>query len=201
MKTANVPTVKAAEELCKAQELCIDQWYEDISDYKPRCAARLVYVEGQGFMARLCCEEKEPRVTVTEDDGPVYKDSCLEWFCNFAPDNSGVYMNMEVNAAGKMLCRLGSGRQNRQPLPEDTERPRVRATIGENSWCIDVFVPLSTIKAVYGKDNFCPGDVIKANFYKCGDETDLVHYGMWSRCETEKPDFHRPEFFGELVIG
>ncbi|NLC78654.1 MAG: hypothetical protein GX683_02870, partial [Ruminococcaceae bacterium] len=25
-------------------------------------------------------------------------------------------------------------------------------------------------------------------------------YGCWNAVETESPDFHRPEFFGELVI-
>ena len=183
-----------------ARELEINEWYEGISDYKPHCAARLAYIEGEGFLARLCCEEAEPRVTVTEDDGPVYKDSCLEWFCNFAPECSPVYINMEVNAAGKMLCRMGESRQNRQPLPQGAERPRVCPQRGENGWQVEIFMPLETIKAVYGKGDFAAGDVIRANFYKCGDETEYVHYGMWSPCRTEKPDFHRPEFFGELVI-
>ena len=64
----------------------------------------------------------------------------------------------------------------------------------------ELFVPLATVKAVWGKEDSASGDTIKANFYKCGDETEHLHYGMWSRCETEKPDFHRPEFFGTLVI-
>ncbi len=181
-------------------ELEINQWYQGISAYKPRCCARLSYLEGRGFMARLCCEEREPETTVTEDDGPVYKDSCLEWFCNFAPEKSTVYINMEVNAAGKMLCRMGEGRQNRQPLPQ-AMRPQVRAERNDDGWQVEIFVPLATIEAVYGKGEFAPGDVIRANFYKCGDETAHVHYGMWSRCETERPDFHRPEFFGTIEIG
>lgn len=181
-------------------ELEINEWYGGVSDYKPRCRARLSYLEGRGFLARLRCEEREPRITVREDDGPVYKDSCLEWFCNFAPERSRVYINMEVNAAGVMLCRMGEGRQNRQPLPEGT-RPQVRAERSGQGWQVEIFLPLSTVRAVYGKEGFAPGDVIRANFYKCGDETDDIHYGMWSRCETAMPDFHRPEFFGEIEIG
>ncbi len=200
MKNAYISIVDSRDGLEKAHSLLIDQWYEGISDYKPLCTAQLVYLKGEGFLARLYCREAEPRVTVACEDGPVYKDSCLEWFCNFAPERSDIYMNMEVNAAGRMLCRLGSGRQNRQPLPDTAPRPRVCASREEGGWSLELFVPLATVKAVWGKENFASGDTIKANFYKCGDETEHLHYGMWSRCETEKPDFHRPEFFGTLVI-
>ena len=42
---------------------------------------------------------------------------------------------------------------------------------------------------------------LRANFYKCGDKTAHPHYLSWSPIHTEKPDFHRPEFFGELILG
>lgn len=200
MKNAYISIADSRDGLEKANSLLIDQWCEGISDYKPLCTAQLVYLKGEGFLARLSCREAEPRVTVTCEDGPVYKDSCLEWFCNFAPERSDIYMNMEVNAAGRMLCRLGSGRHNRQPLPEFAPRPQVFASREVGGWSVELFVPLATVKAVWGKEDFASGDTIKANFYKCGDETEHLHYGMWSRCETEKPDFHRPEFFGKLEI-
>lgn len=199
MKTARIPTVKTSEELYKGPELYLDQWYEGISEYKPRCSARLVYIDGQGFLAKLSCQESNPRITVTEYDQLVSKDSCLEWFANFDPDRSDLYINMEVNAAGIMLCKVGNT-QNRKPLCQIVERPHVNIIRDEDSWSAEMFVPLTIVSAVYGKDSFSPGDVIKSNFYKCGDETAFKHYGMWSRCETEKPNFHRPEFFGTLEI-
>ncbi|MEI3342563.1 MAG: carbohydrate-binding family 9-like protein [Coprobacter fastidiosus] len=39
-----------------------------------------------------------------------------------------------------------------------------------------------------------------ANFYKCADNSSLPHYLSWSPIETENPDFHRPEFFGEIYF-
>ena len=160
MKNAYISIVDSRDGLEKAHSLLIDQWYEGISDYKPLCTAQLVYLKGEGFLARLYCREAEPRVTVACEDGPVYKDSCLEWFCNFAPERSDIYMNMEVNAAGRMLCRLGSGRQNRQPLPETAPRPRVCASREEGGWSLELFVPLATVKAVWGKEDFASGDTI-----------------------------------------
>jgi hypothetical protein len=39
---------------------------------------------------------------------------------------------------------------------------------------------------------------IMGNFYKCADDTAFKHYLSWNPILTPNPDFHRPEFFGEL---
>ena len=41
-------------------------------------------------------------------------------------------------------------------------------------------------------------DTVSANFYKCGDKTAHIHFVSWSPIGCEKPDFHRPEYFGTL---
>jgi len=41
-------------------------------------------------------------------------------------------------------------------------------------------------------------DKLEGNFYKCADETSTPHYVSWSEISTAAPDFHKPEFFGEL---
>jgi len=38
----------------------------------------------------------------------------------------------------------------------------------------------------------------KANFFKCGDDTQQPHFLSWQPIDTPRPDFHRPEFFGFL---
>ena len=43
--------------------------------------------------------------------------------------------------------------------------------------------------------------VLRANLYKCADETAVPHYVSWNPIDTPAPDFHRPEFFGELILG
>ena len=53
----------------------------------------------------------------------------------------------------------------------------------------------------YIKDyEFKTGVSVKANVYKCGEETEFEHYGCWSMVDREKPDFHKPEFFGTMNI-
>jgi hypothetical protein len=41
---------------------------------------------------------------------------------------------------------------------------------------------------------------ITGNFYKCGDETEYPHFGCWNLIASPVPDFHRPEYFGEIVL-
>ena len=71
------------------------------------------------------------------------------------------------------------------------------------AWILHAQIPLSLLKQVYGisPDTFAPGFAFRGNFYKCGDKTDVAHYGMWNPVLTPTPDFHRPEFFGTLRIG
>ena len=44
------------------------------------------------------------------------------------------------------------------------------------------------------------GTVLRANFYKCGDELSVPHFLSWNPIEVSQPDFHRPEYFGELEL-
>ena len=129
------------------------------------------------------------------------RDSCMEFFVNFSPETDGRYINFEANANGALHCKIGPGRGNRVPLASlDIPQPELTARVEEESWSIRLFVPLGCITALYGRTEYHRGDRIRANFYKCGDETDAPHYGAWNFIEIPSPDFHRPEFFGEIEL-
>ena len=55
-------------------------------------------------------------------------------------------------------------------------------------------------------EKYVPGFVrtktmkLMTNFYKCGDETEFPHFGAWKEVAVPEPDFHRPEYFGELTL-
>ncbi len=66
-----------------------------------------------------------------------------------------------------------------------------------NYWHITFIIPIS---ALY-KDRFASWDELKGarcNFYKCGDGLSKPHYLSWAPVLTEKPNFHSPQFFGEV---
>ena len=172
-----------------------------LEGYTPEVTARGVYVENKGFLIGMKCLEKFPKAVYTERDSPVCRDSCMEFFVNFSPETDERYINFEANAKGALHCKIGPGRENRialaaLPIPQ----PELTARVEEDSWSIRLFVPLGCITALYGRSEFHRGDRIRANFYKCGDETEKPHYGAWNFIDLSSPDFHRPEFFGEIEL-
>ena len=200
MERYEIPTVERGEELSRAPIARVDCFRWTDNGYTPRTEARLVHVRRRGFLVRLTSWETARRAVCRVPDGEVYRDSCLELFINFAPEKGRDYLNLEVNPLGTLHAKFGPGRGGRRALPPEIERPRLRCRAEEESWSAEIFIPLRCVQALFGKDRFERGDVLRGNFYKCGDDCARPHYGMWSPVVSERPDFHRPEQFGELVI-
>jgi hypothetical protein len=180
-------------------------WLEN--GYRPLVEARLCW-SPRFLYVRFRVEEKRIRVRYTKFQDPVYKDSCVEFFVDMFPEERLGYVNFETNAAGTLLAAFGPDRNHRTPLwPEDLAGFAADAMIpgpvdgeyGADAWTLEYRVPLGLFRKLYGRD-IVPGHRAAANFYKCGDDTEVPHYGAWSAVETPSPDFHRPEFFGELVF-
>ena len=181
----------------KAEIACY-KWTEG---YTPYAFAQLIYVRDLGLALHMEAFESDPKSVYTMYNQPVYTDSCLEFFVNCNPDQP-LYINFEMNANGAFLSALRPGRKGKQPIHElMSDLPAVMAKKFEDHWSVDAFFTLSQIKTLFGKDTFETGDVLLGNFYKCGDETPIPHFGMWAPIDLEAPDFHRPDFFGKLIIG
>ncbi len=173
--------------------------YKWTEGYAPEAFAQLIFVEGKGFALKMTCIETEPKAVYNNYNDPVYTDSCLEFFVSFNLDN-GKYMNFEMNAKGAFLSAVRTDRKNKTEIDKLAPLPEVKATIEEDKWTVETFFSLDFIEKTAGKKDFARGESFKGNFYKCGDETAIPHFGMWSPVDNPTPDFHRPEFFGTLTI-
>ena len=175
------------------------RWLEG---YAPETTAQLAYSEGVGFFLRMTCKETNPRGEYRRYNDPVYTDSCMEFFCDLL--NDGRYINVEVNVNGALLSYIGRDRHERTPIAELTGGGIFIAKGWQQKgfWEILVQMPCELLCGILGTETlpFGHGYAFRGNFYKCGDETPAPHFGMWNPVETETPDFHRPEFFGDLVI-
>ena len=148
--------------------------------------------------------EDSVRAKYGEDNGSVWTDSCVEFFS--IPARDGVYYNLECNCIATILLAAGSERSNREMAPlEITDQVKRWASlgretfeekIGECTWEVALQIPYK----VFFKHTITKldGMVVRANFYKCGDELQKPHFLSWSPIKIEKPDFHRPDFFGLL---
>ncbi len=172
-----------------------------LTGYAPRTTAQMVFVEEYGFVLRMACTEAEPLARYRVFMDPVYTDSCLEFFADWLSD--GRYINMEMNANGTLLSCIGSDRHARTPISEmggGSIFP-VTASVEADAWSILACIPLELLAAILGAPvEVTHGFAFRGNFYKCGDETAIPHYGMWNPVGTEQPDFHRPEYFGDLMV-
>lgn len=170
--------------------------------YTPVSRAGLYMVNSFGFVLYMECFEQNPKAEYYNYNDPVYTDSCLEFFAKWS-DNSPKYINMEINSNGTLLSCIGDGREHREPVINYTGGKifNVSANKSDSIWSVTAEIPFELLNEIYGeKINFTSGYEFFGNFYKCGDNTNIPHYGSWNPVITEKPDFHRPEFFGKFVI-
>lgn len=146
------------------------------------------------------------RATYFRSQDPVYKDSCVEFFVRFNDELS--YYNFEFNALGTCLLYYGPDRHQRVPIP-DREIATIRhyttlqniAVYGRNEfrWEMTVVIPLNVF--INHKFIDLSGMRARANFHKCGDDLPAPHFLVWNDIQSEAPDFHRPECFGEIEFG
>lgn len=144
------------------------------------------------------------RALFANDHEPVWQDSCVEFFCKRI-DQEGYY-NFEFNCIGTCLSAVHKTREDRtsRPLEEMTtilrhsslEKKTFEEKQGMAEWSLTVGIPFELID-LDGKN--LPEKIL-ANFYKCGDGTQNVHYVSWAPIVVEQPDFHRPDFFGEIYF-
>jgi len=176
----------------------IYRWSEE---YMPVTFAQIVFKEGDGFYVRMECEETDPRAVNKEYDGPIYEDSCVEFFAVYKPEINNKYVNIEMNANGAYLCYYCKSMSDNVKMHTLTDSmPTCTPFKTDTSWGVELHVPLKMIDDAYGGESLTLGDTILMNLYKCGNKTPIPHYGAWSDVELAKPNFHQPQFFSEVEI-
>ena len=158
-----------------------------------RAFARLCYDE-EAIYVSLRAAEAEIRAEYTAPLSPVHRDSCLEFF--FMPENGDRYFNFEVNPNGCMHIGFGHNRADRVILTrrDDTEFFRIQPERTSGGWAVSYRIPLLFLRLFY--PDFAFSGSLRANVYKCGDDTAHPHYLSWNPVTSLQQDFHRLEDFG-----
>lgn len=189
--------------------IIIEHFPWDENGYKPRTEVRFFYTETRLHLF-FRAYETEIRAMCYNMNDPVCTDSCVEFFVNPDPEQDERYLNFEINPIGTLHLGIGKDRYSRSLI--DNISPgvfQIHSSVDKESineyqaeyWSIYFSIPYTFIEEYYGKQNFSSGKKMKGNFYKCGDETQYPHFGCWSRVDNPTPDFHRPEYFGDLILG
>ena len=170
--------------------------------YAPKVSFRVAHSD-DALVVMFEVEERHVRAVTLENNGPVWEDSCVELFIA-NPVGEG-YFNFEINCVGAILAAYRQSRTDAEhfsdekiaqirhfgSIPHDVIDSR-----GEEQrwWMIEV-IPFSVLGLESAPES------LRANLYKCGDKCDDVHFLSWNPIALEQPNFHCPEFFGEIIMG
>lgn len=171
--------------------------------YKPDVSVQIAYNEDELFL-RYKVMEQAIKAEITENNGPVWTDSCVEFF--LSPEGNNEYYNLEMNGIGTTLLGF---RKKGEPAThasyEQIASIRRTSSLGnlpfaeekvETYWEITIAIPWGVffnhaLKPLQGKK-------MRGNFYKCGDNLSVPHFVSWTKIKTDHPSFHVPESFGGL---
>lgn len=193
---------KAAESEAESLKIDHQNWISPL--HAPETEAAISH-NGQSIQINFSVKEKSTRSLVREINGPVWTDSCVEFF--ISPRTDGRYYNFEFNSAGCMFGGYGSGR-DRELLPPGILQSIKRTSFigiapiepqtGNFEWQLKVNIPVSAF--IYDTIKNLNGLCGMGNFYKCGDLTPDPHYlSLWP-VDSERPDFHRYTSFRKIIF-
>lgn len=174
--------------------------------YKPKVEFAAAHT-GDALLLHYRVEEQSVRAVAKADHEHIWEDACVEFFVS-PSETDGLYYNFECNCTGKLIVAAGEGRENRKPAPAEVMQEIGRwASLGTEpfntiaeptTWEVALRLPLETF--FLHRITSLDGLTTKGNAYKCGDKLPVPHFVSFYPIKTECPDFHRPEFFGQIVF-
>ncbi len=162
--------------------------------------AKICYDDGFLYV-RLTASEEHILKRFTGMCDPVSRDSCLEFF--FSPVWNDVrYLNMEFNPNAAMYIGFGRNRYElvRQIVQDAQNFFKVECLSFDKGWGISYAIPFEWIRLYFPEFIAQKGVRMRANCYKCGDDTVVPHYISWNPISSSSPDFHRPQDFGCMIF-
>lgn len=185
----------------------IDQVNWPAYPYKPLAEFRIMHSETEIYL-QFHVRENGVRATYDYDFGSrPFTDDCVEFFL-IPSDRDSCYFNLEMNCIGHGTFSYGPNRFERYDCNSQIlSQIRRHSTLGSQAfgtregpqeWTLTLAIP----KRLYAQADLdltgFSGRTLRANFYKCGDDTAVRHFLSWSPVRTERPNFHTPEWFGDI---
>ncbi len=174
----------------------------------PRVLSKLAY-DDEAIYVIFRVEDRYVRAVAQDHQGPVFKDSCVEFFFSPGTDSKDGYFNLEMNCGGTMLFHhQPKPRTNSQNiLPDDIAQIEVAHSLptivdpeitDPTTWVVEYRIPFEILAKYHELEKPESGSVWRANLYKCADDTSHPHWLTWAPVEFSRPNFHLPEYFGTL---
>jgi hypothetical protein len=174
--------------------------------YKPSVHAKLMYDDNNIYVI-FNVKDRYVRCITKDINGPVWEDSCVEFF--FAPDTgfNERYFNLEINCGGTPLMHYNTiaKKQITELVTDDIKKIEIAHSLPQIvdpeisepvTWTLEYRIPLVMLEKYSRVTNPKPGINWRANFFKIAENNSNPHYLTWSVLESNQPDFHLPQYFG-----
>ncbi|MDQ1328144.1 MAG: Carb-bd dom fam9 protein [Candidatus Poribacteria bacterium] len=176
--------------------------------YQPATKVKMVY-DDEHIYVIFRVEDQYVRSVAEEYHGPVWRDSCVEFFFTPGQDLTLGYLNLEVNCGGTALLHYqkSPGQDVKEAHVADMDQIKIAHSLPKIVdpeitepivWTIEYRLPFAVIQKYCQITMPEPGGVWRANFYKCAESNSHPHWLTWSFVEHRQPNFHLPAFFGTL---
>ena len=192
----------------KIEPIQINQYMGDKPEHLPFAQAKMAYDNAAVYII-FRVEDRYVKAIHNKNQGPVYLDSCVEFF--FSPENDikEGYFNLEMNCGGTMLFHHQMEPRTNQTLisEQHIQQVEVAHTLPaivdpeidrDTTWIVEYRIPFSVLSNYHSFPTPEAGSVWRANFYKCADETSHPHWLTWAPIDFPRPNFHLPQYFGLL---
>lgn len=185
--------------LIKWNSLAYSPWNTEYP-YRPHVSFQIAHT-GQSIILHFSVQEEFVKAQYIRANEHIWEDSCVEFFISL--DNKQTYFNFEFNPLGAGLIGYGPAvKASRVRLsPAEIDSVAIFTELSKSSpaedkkWSTIWVIPCSLLGV---------GDLSSrtahANFYKCGDGLPNPHFITWQPIENPTPNFHLPQFFGEVIF-
>jgi hypothetical protein len=192
----------------KVEAADIANYMGAIPGFRPGAQAKLLYDDDNLYVI-FQVKDRYVRCLTKEFNGPVWKDSAVEFF--FAPDSAfkGKYFNLETNCGGTPLMHYNTvpRKESKKVENEDLQKIELAHSLPQIidpemsdpvTWTLEYRIPFAMLEKFSNVTRPGKGVEWRANLYKIAENSSNPHYITWSVVENDKPNFHMPRFFGIL---
>ena len=157
--------------------------------------------DSDALLVRFDCDDRDIWATHACRDAPLWEEEVVELFVAPGEYDPSEYVEIGVNPLGAIFdARVANpqGRRDSMSVDASWNAAGLVAAVDRPSpgtWCAEIAIPWSDLCAG------TPPRVWRANFFRIERPRDGDHeFSCWSPTLADPPDFHRPAFFGRLVL-
>lgn len=191
--------------------LHLTHYMGQVPSFHPNVHVKMMY-DKYNIYVIFRVNDRFVRSIIEEYNGPVSTDACVEFF--FSPDINlpERYFNLEINAGGTPLMsyHIYGQKEYQKVSVEDFKKIEIAHSLPRRvdkeiatpiTWIIEYKLPVSILEKYGSVIHPGAGKIWYANFYKTSSKGSNPHYITWSQVDNLEPNFHLPQFFGELKFG